>query len=217
VKPGETVKVSVALRAPGEPGDYEGYWMLRSGSSKLFGTGPNGAAPFFVKIKVSDNFYSFAEQACSAQWSTGAGELPCPGKEGDSQGYVVPLRDPTLEDNQPQEGPGILTLPQPVSGGWIVGKFPPVIVPEDSDFRAVLSCQPGASGCYVRFRVTYRIDNGEELTLGEWNEGYEGGVTRAIKDLDMAYGRSTAFYFYVYVNGTPDQSKAIWFDPRITK
>lgn len=217
VKPGESVEVSVSLRAPGEPGDYEGYWMLRSDTNQTFGTGANGASPFFLKINVSDNYYSFAEHVCSAQWSSGAGSLPCPGKEGDSQGYVLPLENPTLEDNQEREGRGILTMPQPVGGGMIVGKFPAVIVPNEADFRSVISCQPGASGCYVRFRVTYRVDNGEEQLLGEWNEGSEGGVTNAIKDLNMVAGRSTAFYFYVYVNGTPDQSKAIWFDAKVTK
>jgi len=217
IKPGETVEVSVPLRAPGEPGDYEGYWMLRSDTNQTFGTGPNGAAPFFLKIRVSDSYYSFAEHVCSAQWSSGAGNLPCPGKEGDSQGYVVPLENPTLEDNREREGKGFLTMPQPVGGGMIVGKFPAVVVPDESDFRAVISCAPEASGCYVRFRVTYRIDNGEEQVLGEWNEGYEGGVTNAIKDLDAVEGHSTAFSFYVYVSGAPDQSKAIWFDAKITK
>lgn len=217
VKPGETVEVSVPLRAPGEPGDYEGYWMLRSDTNQTFGTGPNGAAPFFLKISVSDHYYSFAEHTCSAQWSSGAGNLPCPGKEGDSQGYVLPLENPTLEDNREREGKGFLMMPQPVGGGMIVGKFPAVVVPDESDFRAVISCAPGASGCYVRFRVTYRIDNGEEQVLGEWNEGYEGGVTNAIKDLDAVEGRSTAFSFYVYVSGAPDQSRAIWFDAKITK
>jgi len=191
--------------------------MLRSDTNQTFGTGPNGAAPFFLKIRVSDSYYSFAEHVCSAQWSSGAGNLPCPGKEGDSQGYVVPLENPTLEDNREREGKGFLTMPQPVGGGMIVGKFPAVVVPDESDFRAVISCAPEASGCYVRFRVTYRIDNGEEQVLGEWNEGFEGGVTNAIKDLDAVEGRSTAFSFYVYVSGAPDQSKAIWFDAKITK
>ncbi len=99
---------------------------------------------------------------------------------------------------QEREGPGLLVFAQPVPGGYIVGKFPPVIVPTEADFRATLRCQPGASGCFVRFRVTYRVDGGDEELLGEWNEGSEGGVTNAIKDLDMVGGRSTAFTFYLY-------------------
>jgi hypothetical protein len=216
VKPGETARISVDLAAPGDPGEYEGYWRLRSDQNQEFGTGASGAGDFFVKIQVADE-YAFASLACSAEWSTGAGPLPCPGKESDAQGYVVLAENPAMEDSQEREGPGLLVFAQPVAGGYIVGKFPPVIVPTEADFRATLGCQPGASGCFVRFRVTYRVDGGDEELLGEWNEGSEGGITNAIKDLDMVGGRSTAFTFYLTVAGTPEQSKGVWFNPRIVK
>jgi hypothetical protein len=216
VKPGETVRVSVTMRSPGEPGDYEGYWSLRSGDGKVFGIGPSGTTPFFVKIHVAGEF-SFADHLCSAQWSSGAGDLPCPGTNGDSKGYALPLKNPTLEDNKEREGAGWQTVPQAVANGFIVGKFPAMMVPEHSDFRATLSCAPGESGCYVHFKVTYRVDNGAEQVLGEWNEGTEGGVTEAVADLDAAAGRSTEFFFYVYNVGNPAQSKGLWFNPRIIR
>ncbi len=218
VKPGETALVSVALRAPGEPGEYEGYWSFRSGNNQLFGIGigQNASAPFYLKIRVASE-YSFAEHLCSAKWSSGAGDLPCPGKEGDSQGYILPVKNPTLEDNKQREGLGWLAVPQAVAGGYIVGTFPAVIVPEQSDFRTTLSCAPGADGCYIHLKVTYRIDNGAEQVLGEWNEGYEGGITEAVADLDAAAGRSTVFSFYVYVSSTPSQGKGLWFFPRILR
>lgn len=216
VKHGEKVRVSVTMRAPDEAGEYEGFWMLRSPDNHTFGTGESGAAPFYVKIKVGD-LYSFAENWCSAQWSSGAGDLACPLKEGDNRGYAQKLENPTLEDNAKHDGLGLLVVPQPVPGGYIVARFPPLIVPDGADFRATLGCQPGANGCYVRFKVTYRVDNGDEQVLGEWNEGYEGSLTNAIKDLNNLSGRSAAFALYVYVNGAPDQAKAIWFDPRVTK
>ena len=169
-----------------------------------------------MKINVADE-YAFASLACSAEWSTGAGALPCPGTESDAQGYVLLAENPAMEDSQEREGPGLLVFAQPVPGGYIVGKFPPVVVPSEADFRATLGCQPGASGCFVRFRVTYRVDGGNEELLGEWNEGSEGGITNAIKDLDMVGGRSTAFTFYLYVAGSPEQSKGVWFNPRIVK
>lgn len=214
IKPGETAQVSVTLRAPGEPGDYEGYWILRDSQNQVFGTGENSATPFFVKIRV-DKEYSFADHICSAQWRSGAGDLPCPGSDGDSKGYVLPLKDPTLEDNVQREGLGWLAAPQAVNEGYIAGAFPAVIVPAHSDFRAILSCAPEAEGCYVRMRVTYRVDNGDEQLLGEWSEGYEGKITQVVKDLDMAAGKPTIFTFYVYVSGQPEKGKAIWFFPRI--
>lgn len=216
VKPGESVMVSVTLRAPSQPGEYKGYWMLRSGDAKTFGTGTRGGSPFFVLIQVGEEYF-FARDVCAAKWSTAAGELPCPGKESDSQGYVVSVENPTLENNEQAEGRGISVAAQPVPNGYIVGRFPAVMVPGQSDFRATLSCQRGADGCYVRFRVTYQIDGGQEQLLGEWNEGYEGGITEAIRDLDDLAGRSVSFNFYVSVAGTPDKSKAIWFNPRIVR
>jgi hypothetical protein len=216
VKPGEVVTVSVLLRAPGETGDYEGYWMLRSGDNKTFGTGSNAAAPFYVKIHVAEK-YSFAEHLCSAQWSNASTSLPCPGSEGDSAGFVLPLKDPKLENNEQPEGLGFLTVAPAVSGRYIVGKFEPVMVPRDSDFRVTIGCPPDITGCYVRFKITFRIDNGDEQLLGEWNEGYEGSVTNIIKDMDVMVGRSTAFYFYLYVSGDPGQSRGIWFNPRIVR
>lgn len=216
IQPGEKGRVSVTLRAPSEPGVYEGYWMMRSADDKTFGTGPNASAPFYVRIRVAEN-YDFAEHWCSAEWEGSAGELPCPGERNETRGYMEQLKDPTLEDNSEREGLALLAVPQPVHGGSIAAHFPPVMVPEGADFRSTLSCQPGANGCYVRFKVTYRLDGGEEQILGEWNEGSEGGLTEAVRDLDMLAGRSAAFSLYVIVNGTPEQAKAIWFNPRIVK
>lgn len=216
VKPGETALVSVDLRAPLEPGEYKGYWMLRGPNNNPFGTGPNGASPFFVLISVADE-YSFAEHACSAKWSTAAGDLPCPGKEDDQQGFVIPVENPKMEDGQEREGLGILVKAQPAAGGYIVGRFPQIAVPEASDFRAEISCQHGAEGCYVRFRVTYQIEDGPEIVLGEWNEGYEGGTGRAVADLDALAGKAVSFNLYLYAAGTPEASRGIWFFPRIVK
>lgn len=216
VKPGETARVSVPLRAPNETGSYNGYWQLRSGDGKPFGTGPNATAPFYVEIQVAEE-YSFAQHVCSAAWSSAAGSLPCPGADGDSKGYVLPLEDPVLESNQKEDGLGMLMAAQPVAGGYITGQFEPVMVPNDADFRATISCANGATSCYVRFKVTYKVDNGPEQLLGEWNEGYEGGVTQAIKDLDMLEGRSVTFIFTITASGDPNHAKGIWFFPRITK
>lgn len=216
VKPGETARISVTMRAPDTAGEYEGYWMLRSADKQVFGTGKGGGGAFYVKIQVADS-YSFAEQWCSAKWSSGAGELPCPGKDGDPQGYALQVRDPTLEDSVQREGLGLAVAPQPLPGGYIAAAFPPVVVPQEADFRATLGCQVGVVGCYVRFKVTYRVDGSDEQVLGEWNEGYEGGVTEAVKDLDMLAGKPVAFTLYVYVNGTPGLAKAVWFFPRIIR
>jgi len=49
---GETVEISVDMIAPNGPGTYQGNWKLSNGSGQLFGIGPNGNAPFWVRIVV---------------------------------------------------------------------------------------------------------------------------------------------------------------------
>ena len=52
VNPGETVDVSLDMVAPREPGLFTSYWMLRNANSDLFGIGPGGNSPFWVRIQV---------------------------------------------------------------------------------------------------------------------------------------------------------------------
>lgn len=52
VAPGETVDVSVRLRAPVDDGLYFGRWMLRNDEDVLFGLGASGNAPFWAQILV---------------------------------------------------------------------------------------------------------------------------------------------------------------------
>ncbi len=48
VPPGGTTDLS----APSDPGNYFGFWMLRSPSQRNFGVGPGGDQPFYVEINV---------------------------------------------------------------------------------------------------------------------------------------------------------------------
>ncbi len=52
VPPGETVDVSVSMKAPDQGGNYFGFWMLRNASQKNFGVGPNSDQPVYVEINV---------------------------------------------------------------------------------------------------------------------------------------------------------------------
>jgi hypothetical protein len=53
VEPGDSVRLTVPLRAPSNPGTYFSYWMLRDSYGVQFGTEPCGCVPFWVKIIVS--------------------------------------------------------------------------------------------------------------------------------------------------------------------
>jgi hypothetical protein len=44
--------IEVDLVAPSKPGNYKGYWMIRSDQGNLFGTGARGTEWFWVDIEV---------------------------------------------------------------------------------------------------------------------------------------------------------------------
>lgn len=52
VASGSTAEFAVDMTAPAAPGIYSGYWMLRNTEGELFGIGPNGNSPFWVRIQV---------------------------------------------------------------------------------------------------------------------------------------------------------------------
>jgi len=52
VRPGETVDIAADMVAPKAAGKYQGNWKLRNASNVLFGIGPSGGSPFWVRIVV---------------------------------------------------------------------------------------------------------------------------------------------------------------------
>jgi hypothetical protein len=53
VKPGQTVDITVTLKAPGTAGSYRGFWMFKNASGQFFGIAPNYNKPWWVDIKVT--------------------------------------------------------------------------------------------------------------------------------------------------------------------
>ena len=53
VRPGESVDLSIELTAPSQTGTYQSNWKLRNTAGELFGLGPQGDAPIWVRIHVS--------------------------------------------------------------------------------------------------------------------------------------------------------------------
>jgi hypothetical protein len=52
VLPGQSIDITVDMTAPRQPGVHQSNWKLRDASGALFGIGPNGDAPFWVRIEV---------------------------------------------------------------------------------------------------------------------------------------------------------------------
>jgi hypothetical protein len=54
VEPGQSVEIAAEMVAPGVIGPYQGNWKLRNANGDLFGIGPTGDSPFWVRIIVAE-------------------------------------------------------------------------------------------------------------------------------------------------------------------
>jgi hypothetical protein len=55
VPPDHDVEISVEMTAPEAPGTYQGNWKLSDPGGDLFGIGPSGDSPFWVRIIVQES------------------------------------------------------------------------------------------------------------------------------------------------------------------
>jgi len=215
VKPGETVKISMDLKAPIAAGTHRGDFKLRDQNGVLFGIGEKDGN-FWVKIDVQGTVYDFTKNYCASGvvWSSGVGTLPCPGSSGDSAGWVRKIDEPILENGMKDDEPGLQVHPQMVNDGWIRGIFPAVSVTENVYFYAIVGCYSD-SNCDVKFNLNYRIDGGAERTLATWHEVQDDDFNRIKVDLDDLAGEDVQFILLVEANGSPENDLAMWFGPRI--
>jgi len=217
VDPGQTIDISIRMRAPTEPGVYRGSFKLQNEAGVLFGTGNGKEDPFWLEIDVQTSIikYDFAENFCSAEWFSGAGDLPCPGQEGDSRGYVRKFNNPTLEDGTVFTSPGLLTFPQNVENGYIMGLFPAYRVQEGDYFQSIVNCEADASGCFVVFRLDYQIGSGPVQTYWAFLEQYEGIFYQADIDLSPLAGQDVKFILSVLAAESANDDFALWVAPQI--
>ncbi len=220
VPPGDSVDVGVNMTAPASAGTYKGNWMLRDQNTR-FGIGANGSSPFWVQIKVISPpdhgvVYNFADSYCSASWSSGAGNLTCPGKPGDASGFVIRLTEPQLENRNENE-PTIWTQPQNVDNGYIQGIYPAFPIKTGDRFIADIGCLKDNNDCNVFFELDYQVSGGDIVKLGEWNEVYDGNITRVDQDLSGLDGKSVVFILKVRANGSAKGDAAFWLVPQIKR
>ena len=220
VNPGQTIDISVNLISPNKDGHYRGYFKLRDASGVLFGVGDQASTAFWVDVKVSGtNYvaYDFAANYCDAEWNNGNKFLPCPGTEGDNDGYVIRLDSVKLESGDPSGSAGLLTFPRDANNGFIQGVFPPILIQDGDRFRSIINCRYNSPGCNVVFRLDYQIDGGAVKNLGQWNEAYEGLWYSLDIDLSGLQGQKVKFILTVLANGSPNKDFAIWIGPHILR
>ncbi|MGD8823064.1 MAG: NBR1-Ig-like domain-containing protein [Anaerolineales bacterium] len=220
VAPGQTVDVSVDLVAPASNGTYQGYWTLRNPDGVIFGIENSTSGTFWVKIKVGSStslLYSFVDHYCDAEWRSGAGLLPCPGSDTDSEGFVIKLTAPKLENGATDDEPALELHPEWVNNGVISGRFPAIDIQEGDHFRALIGCLYGGNACNVKFQITYHADGGPLQLLGQWTEIYDGNMTSIDIDLSDLAGQSVEFALVVQANGASNQDWAFWLNPQIRR
>lgn len=218
VDPGQTVNLSVDLVAPTSTGTYKGNWMLRDQNGR-FGLGAGASTPFWVQIKVVQAanqgiIYNFATNYCAADWSSGDGDLDCPGKSSDDEGFVIRLEEPDMEHRQENE-PGIWTRPERTNDGYIRAIFPAIRIRDNDRFRADIGCLDDSENCDVLFELAYRIGGASPDQLGQWHEVYDDAVTRIDLDLSGLDGYDVEFILTVRSNGSPSDDDAFWLMPQI--
>ena len=219
VGPGQTVDLAVNLTAPNQNGQYRGFWKLRNSSSVLFGIGPSADSNFYVDIKVTGytvTGYDFMANYCDANWQNASRDLPCPGSEGDDNGFVIVLSSPKMEDGKTY-GNGLLTYPEKGNDGLISGKYPAFQIQSGDRFQTLIGCLNEANDCDMIYRLQYQIGSGSVRTLGQWREVYEGQYYPINIDLSTLAGEKVKFILSVLANGSSHEDFALWINPRISR
>jgi hypothetical protein len=216
VAPGQSVQVSMTLQAPSTEGTYRGTFRLRNASGAIFSLGSAADKDFWVEVKVTSATGSIADTYCLGQWTTAEGALTCPGKIGDVKGYVVKVDAPKLENGTVDNEPAIVTGPPVGNGGQISGRLLPVTIANGAHFKTVVGCMYGANNCNVTFTLKYRVDRGAALTLGEWSEKADGGLTHVDVDLSSLAGKTVELILVVTANSSSDGQQAFWLNPKIS-
>jgi photosystem II stability/assembly factor-like uncharacterized protein len=217
----QTVDISVNMVAPSIAGKYRGYWILANATGQFFGIGTDASKPVWVEINVSgeapiNTGYDFTSNVCSAEWKSGAGILPCPGTDGNTNGFVIKLDSPKLEDGSTGM-PGLLTFPQNRFNGYIQGFYPTFTVQPGDKFQTTAGCEYGAAGCYITFRLDYMTASGFIGTFWQWREQNEGKYYAANVDLTPLAGRSVRFILTTLATGSATNDRALWGSPRIVR
>jgi hypothetical protein len=219
VPPGDTIDLSVNLEAPPNSGDYTGYWTLRNASNVLFG---KGEKLFSVKIIVIDPHtfsgrFSFTDDPCLAEWSNNAGYVGCPGKKGDSNGFVYYSEDFKIENDYNEDEPTLIMHPKSTTDGYIRGKFPWFKVKSGNNFTAQIGCLYDEKSCNARFQLDYQLSDGSIHTLKSWNEKYDGKYSHISASLNSLAGKTVRFILTVKANGSAADDTVFWLLPVINK
>jgi hypothetical protein len=156
--------------------------------------------------------FDFVARLCDAQWFTGVGNLPCPGKPAQADnGYVMQL-DGDVQ-GLPSNFKVMLTFPPQKSVDTISSKYPEFAVKKGDRFRAVLTCR-AHTFCDVDFVLNY-FDGQGQNGLKHWQYLFTDSPIVVDYSLDGLAGKTVQFNLSVRGLGNQMDASAIWIAPHI--
>lgn len=230
VAPGQMKDVSLSFKAPLEPGTYRGEWKLRNGADTVFGTGTDGDKSFWVQIKVVvpgtptptptqtpvvTVGFDFISRGPDAEWRNTTTVIPWGDPADDAPGVVVDLKDVEMENDRDYSRV-LATYPQRIQDGIVSGLYPNYTVQSGDHFRTLLGFRNDCGIGKVRYLLSY-VENGVENSLGEWLKVCDGTLLSIDRDLSGLQGKTVQFKLIVKAEGTYNDDKAIWVNPRIER
>jgi len=174
----------------------------------------SAAAP---NATLTETVFDFIANTAYAQWRSGAGVLPFPGTSGDYRGYAQLVAAATLEDGTTDTAIELLSVPQLKYNGYIQGTYPAFTVLKNDRFQTTVGCEPGATKCYVTFRLDYTLTDGTSKVFWQWKEKNDGKVYKVDIDLSALAGKKVKFTLTLLATGDPEGDRALWSAPRIVR
>ncbi len=225
VVPGQSIDLTINLRAPANPDTFTGRWKLQNANSKTFGTGTDSEQTLSVTIKVNapvsdkvpTSIYplDFVATICSASWKSGAGDnkvrIPCSGSAYQFAWASI-LYKPKFEGGRADDERTLWMHP---NKGFIEVTYPNYTVKLGDRFATRIGCAYGYSGCNIKYALDNQRSDGTIVNLGKWNETSDGKIHSININLDGLAGQTVKFILTVYDNGNPNAAQALWLAPRI--
>jgi PKD repeat protein len=175
-----------------------------------------------IEVWGPEFIYDFVQKAHLAKWTSGAGTLrwPMSNLSNDGAAYSITY------------SPILVTCPQKVSQGWIIGKYgdfytDPVSrasmvrdlkIPMLAHFTSKVGFAPGVnSPGGVTVALGYYDEMGALQYFNKMSVMSDGQMHDYNVDLSSLAGKKTQFVLFIQANGSPENTCVRWDSPKITQ
>lgn len=214
VAPGESLQLSMDFTAPLEKGHYRARFKLRNPEGLIFSF-RDPQQSFWADIEVPGERANLATLFCTAEWTSSAGTLPCPGRSNELNGYIALDLQPLLE-NGTRDNEATLLMAVPESpNAFLEGTYPTMEIPENAKFSAILSCAPGQKDCHVRLSLSYRDARGLH-DIASWEKSYDTNPQSLSADLSALAGQRVHLVLRLQALSAPQNAEVRLLMPVIS-